>query len=236
MGIRLKILGSGIAGFILLFALGWSLSDQPSFTVWLANASEAEASFWGAIVGALSSGLIAIVILAADLDHRERQRISRRLSLARALKAEITDTLVALTAGILNIEYQAKTSEDGIPLSKVSTLYADRPLISSPPEAIYELGEEIGKLFAGLSTMFIKITINSDGFTYHPESGAPLLEASINDAVEVGSKLLAAIDEVDGEANDLTAPEWRELITKNAEMAFGNAQRVRARASAEKQG
>lgn len=230
MGSRLKALGIGLAAFILIFAVVWVFSDQPSFGTWLANASEAEASFWGAIIGALSSGMIAITILAADMDHREQHLISRRLSLARALKAEIADTLTGLTAGTLNIKEQARLSGSEIPISKISTLFTKRPLLASPPEAIYELGEEIGQLFAGLSTMFIKIEINSDGFTYKPDVGAPLLEASIRDATIVGSKLLAAIDRIDGEANDLSETEWRTRIVEEAEKSFKMAQLVRARA------
>lgn len=232
MGTRLKVLGI-VLGVLLALVVGvWLFSDVPSFGDWMAGASEAEASFWGAIIGALSSGMIAVTILAADLDHRERQNIDRRLSLARALKAEIADTISGLTAGIMNLEYQSRALGKAIPTTKMSLLYTRRPLITSPPEAIYELGGEVGRLFARLRTLFIKIEINSVGDHYQPGTGAPLLEASIDEATGIGSELLALIDRVDGEPNDLNAGEWRDFLMAHARDSFDAAQKVRAKSGA----
>lgn len=229
MGTRLKALAAGIGILLAIVAAAWSLSGLPSFADWLADASEAEASFWGAIVGALSSGLIAVTILAADLDHRERQNIARRLSLARALKAEIADTISGLLTSLKNLDYVSRARGAPVPTTRIILIYEKRPLIAAPPEAIYELGEEVGRLFARLRTMFIKIEFNSHDDVYDPEAGAPLLVASIEDATETGCALLALIDQVDGEANDLSAAQWRDYLEAQASESFERAQEVRAR-------
>lgn len=72
MGNTLKIF-LGVT-FIVMMIVGlilWSFGFSGLFD-WLDAASEAESSFWGAVLGTLGAGWIAVLVFVADIDKRER--------------------------------------------------------------------------------------------------------------------------------------------------------------------